>query len=137
MVNNQLELAKQFETWGANPAQKLKKGNTLFHAAVLQNCAVQTLQYILEKKVDITAQNDSLDTPLHLLCLNPDEERFGFFLRNRANFNLRNSLNQTPLDTLAGTSSLYFFCEAEKRTDKSLRQDLAHFASMNSRTEIF
>jgi ankyrin repeat protein len=55
VLNNELELASKLNTWGGNPLQTLKNGNTLLHAAVLQNCSVEILEYILDRKVDINA----------------------------------------------------------------------------------
>ena len=90
VLNGQLELADRLNSWGGNPKQILKHGNTLLHAAVLHGCSVDTLQYILDRKVELDATNEAKNTAVHLLCYQADEERLNFFIKKRANFNTLN-----------------------------------------------
>lgn len=46
ILNDQLELAEKLNSWGGNPHQLLRNGNTILHAAVAQNCSLDVLEYI-------------------------------------------------------------------------------------------
>ncbi len=94
---------EEIENW----TQEAKDGNSLLHIAVL-SLSLESLKFILKRThLDINAQNQDGNTPLHLVVeilndnptLQVAQDILAFLLnRNAVNFNLRNEDGKTAKD---------------------------------------
>ncbi|QQR49171.1 ankyrin repeat domain-containing protein [bacterium] len=88
--------AKQLNSkFNINHRSKSGQGNTPLHLAVMQG-HLQCVQFLLDNKADINAQNDNNDTPLHLAVYRGQLACVQILVQHQASLTIRNSEHETP-----------------------------------------
>ena len=76
---------------------KIYKGNTLLHIAC-ENDDLPLVQYLIEKKANVNAQNYQEQTPLHLACYHANGYQVvRHLIQNGANIKAKDKEGKTPL----------------------------------------
>ena len=75
-----------------------EKGNSLIHFAAKRG-SNDTIDYLLDRGMQIDKKNHYGQTPLHIACENGNVNTIEFLLQNEADINAKDKLSQTPLIT--------------------------------------
>ena len=74
------------------------KNRKLIHYICIYANSNEIIKYILDKSYDLEEKTDSLNKPIHLICLHQDEEMIKYIIDKKVYLNDKNDLNLTPID---------------------------------------
>lgn len=102
--SNTPQLIEMLLNYGAMPDIQNKIGNTPMHFATMFNVKLEVIEMILKHKhdvnhiCDVNLQNIHGNTPLHFAIFHNNENIVRVLLSSKANFDMKNLANISPLD---------------------------------------
>jgi len=93
-----MDMIKYFVENGANLNMKNNNGNTPLHIAATYKNNSELISLLISKGAQTDIQNNEGNTPLHCAVIESKTDSVKALLVNQIILNIKNNLNQTPLD---------------------------------------